>query len=134
MKRRRSDTKIPDIKAVRTLTSLLGKFGVSHCYRTYKDLSYEDFCRHHSVVPDEDKLWKKQYGFGLKEAKDYVESKYIYYAPHEETEADRVRGTNMIHLIKRTRQVMFLLNKLGIKSAGFKTGLYEAKNFVTRHG
>ena len=122
MKRRQNSLKIPDIKVFRALTRLLGLSGVSSLHRCHRHpgnatSNYQPFDQH-------------VYGLGLKESKDLVERIYDYYLPEQETELDRLRGANIIHETKRTRQFMSLLNKLGINSAN--TGLAVCKAFVTR--
>ena len=122
MKRRPNNQKIPDIKAFRALTRLLGLSGVSSLHRVHwhpgnVTSNYQPFDQH-------------VYGLGIKESKDLVERVYDYYLPEQETEADRLRGANIIHETKRTRQFMSLLNRLGIQSA--PTGLAVCKAFVTR--
>ena len=127
MKRRPNNQKIPDIKVTRQLTRLLGKCGVPSLSRTFTDTEYWHDPDGNMVTQH---LTKTIYGWGLKETKDYVESKYDYYLPANETELDRLRGQNIIHEIKRTRQFMSLLRKCGIQSAD--TGLAVCKAFVTR--
>lgn len=83
MKQKRANHhKIPDIKAVRSLTRLLGKLHIPSCYYTYPEL-----------VPVFDKdgfqtgtmhIDKESYGFGLKEAKDFVEAWFDYEVPQQE--------------------------------------------------
>lgn len=122
MKRRNGHLKIPDIKVIRALTRLLGLSGVASLHRTHwhpgnQTSNYQPFDQH-------------VYGWGLKETKDYVERIYDYYSPAQETEADRLRGANIIHETKRTRQFMSMLQKFGVHSAD--TGLAVCKAFVTR--
>ena len=63
--RPRDANKIRDIKNVRQLTYLLGKFNIPGCYREFD-------------WPNERKRFN---GWGLKEAKNYVESKFEYQEP-----------------------------------------------------
>jgi len=120
MKRRANQLKIPDIKVVRALTMLLGKLGIEGLSRSYY------------ITDDNNNVigGKTIFGWGLKETKDYVESKYDYYLPAQETETDKLRNYNVIHLTKRVRQTMNMLNKLGITSAD--AGLQVCKAFVLR--
>ena len=122
MKRRQQHHKIPDIKMMRQFTRLLGLCGVSSMHRVH----------HHPAAFSQSGVAFDQhvYGMGLKEAKDWVESKYDYYSQEQETELDRIRGANIIHETKRTRQFMSFLQRLGVSSAD--TGLAVCKNFVTR--
>lgn len=115
--------KILDIKAVRSITRLLGKLGISYCRQrqpqppppwTYSD-KYPEFT----------------YGWGLAETKNYVEAKYPY-AYVRNSPLDQFQKDNQIHEIKRTRQFINMLHKLGIKSAGSQGGLHPAKEFVAR--
>lgn len=112
--------KIPDIKAVRSLTRLLGKIGIKDLYRdnpTYWEgirLGYPP----HPMYPP------KVYGLGLKEAKDYIEAKYNY--------KERLPKRNIIQDVKCARRFMgFLEGRLGIKAAVHITGLYNCKQYVT---
>ncbi len=113
--------KIPDIKAVRSITRLLGKLGINACrWRqpppphpyTYSD-KYPEFT----------------YGWGLAETKSYVEMKY-HYAYVKGSPLDQFQKHNVLHEIKRTRQLMHILNKLGLKTPD--AGLRVCKDFVTR--
>lgn len=118
MQRRPSYLKIPDIKHVRSITRFLGKLSIEGLYRV-----------------DPWRTWgsteeKIMYGWTLSDAKSYVESKYTYYDHSLETNLDKVREHNIIHEIKRTRQFMHMLNKLGLSSPD--AGLAICKAFVTR--
>ena len=106
---------------LRMFTHLLGKCGVPSLHR-----------QHHHPTGHSGPWTQHVYGLGLKEAKDWVERYYDYYDSSQETELDRLRTQNTIHLIKRTRQTMMFLDKLGIKAAGDVSGLFHAKQFVTR--
>lgn len=99
--------KIPDIKAVRSITMFLGKLGL-------------DTCRRH--IPPPPHPWQNSpvhkpwmFGLGLAEAKAYVEAKYNYMivsnSPHKQ-----FADMNDIHITKRVRQTMNMLNKLGLKT------------------
>ena len=72
-------SKIPDIKAVRALTRLLGKFRIKRCFRVYPSLVhiYDEFGQFQGTTEG----YGVQIGWGLKESKDYVESKYMYLDP-----------------------------------------------------
>ena len=71
MTRRSIDLKIKDIKAIRSLTRVLGKLiKIRSCYRNYTD-EHQRQAGYHRVV--------ETFGWGLKESKEYVESKYDYY-------------------------------------------------------
>lgn len=122
MKRRPNSYKINDVKNVRRFTNLLGKLGIPSLVRVH----------HHPASQSKTGVAFDQYvyGWGLKESVDYVMQKYEYYMPHEETAADQLRNTNIIHETKRTRQFMSMLNRLGITSAD--AGLSVCKRFVLR--
>ena len=128
MKRRENQYKIPDIKVILSLTRLLGAFQIPSCYR-YGPQQVGNYDVNGKYIGIKI-VASPIYGWGLKECKDYVESKYDYYLPGQETKADRLRGANIIHETKRVRQVMNMLNKLGIKSAD--SGLVVCKAYVTR--
>jgi hypothetical protein len=71
--------KIPDIKAIRTITRFLGKLHVPKCYYVYEELTpqFNDIGQHIG-----DSLVRKEaYGYGLKEAKDFVEAWFDYESP-----------------------------------------------------
>lgn len=118
---RDNNLKIPDIKAVRSITRLLGKLGINACRQrqpppphpwTYSD-KHPEFT----------------YGWGLAETKRYVEDKYPY-AYIKNSPLDQFQKNNQLHEIKRTRQLMHMLNKFGLKTPD--AGLRAAKDFVTR--
>jgi hypothetical protein len=113
--------KIPDIKQVLSVTRLLGKLGISYCRQrqpqpplpyTYSD-KYPEFT----------------YGWGLKQTKDYVEAKY-QYTNSTNSPLDQLQKGNELHEIKRTRQLMSTLNKLGLITPD--AGLQICRRFVTR--
>jgi hypothetical protein len=105
---RDSNLKISDIKAFRAISRLLGKLGIQECINC-----------HHEVT----------YGFGMKQAKDLVERTFDYQ-PISNSPLDQLRSNNEIHIIKRLRQTMNMLNKLGLKSPD--SGLQACRGFVTR--
>lgn len=72
------DLKILDIKALRALTRLLGKFRLPSLYHVSKDIGYENFCKSMGFTPVESKLWIKSYGLGLQDSKLWVERMYHY--------------------------------------------------------
>jgi len=118
--------KIPDIKVFRSLTRLLGKLGINTCR--------EESSMYHAQVasgyPDPDNRYPKYtYGLGLKEAKDLVERTFDYQ-PISNSPLDQLRSNNEIHIIKRLRQTMNMLNKLGLKSPD--SGLQACRGFITR--
>lgn len=83
--KRSNNMKIPDIKAVRSLTRLLGKLHIPSCYHRYDELTpqYNDIGQHIG-----DKLITKEaYGYGLKESKDFVEAWFEYEHPVKEADA-----------------------------------------------
>lgn len=128
-KRRLSSYKIPDIKALRGLIKILGMFHVT-CYYVARETKYhyDSF----NQLTGTSLIDKEYYGIGLKEAKDYVESKFDYYVPTDETEEDKARVVNMIQKIKQLRKFMHTLNvKFHIQSADY--GLAACKRFVDRH-
>lgn len=113
--------KIPDIKAIRGLTRLLGLLGIS-------------MCRMHYPPPPAPWTYNKShpewsYGFGLKESKDLVERTF-HYATVKNSPFDQFQKGNIINEVKRTRQLMNTLNKLGLKSPD--AGLKVCKFFVDR--
>lgn len=119
--------KIFDIKALRAITRLLGKLHISPCYTKHTDTEYiydkaGNLIHTFPIV-------KEFYGIGLAEAKAYVEKKYIYNIPNP-TPLQQVTMGNEIHEIKRTRQLMHMLEKLGLKSPD--AGLQVCRQFVTR--
>jgi hypothetical protein len=74
MKRNRHVSyKIPDIKALRSLTRLLGKLNIRPCYFVYEDLGYVDYCNNRNFIIDNDRRFKTSYGYGLAESKVFVE-------------------------------------------------------------
>ena len=78
MKLNRSlSNKIPDIKALRSLTRLLGKLHVPSCYYTYEDTAYE-YSEETGKLINTYQVKKEAYGFGLKESKDFVEGWFEY--------------------------------------------------------
>lgn len=113
--------KIPDIKVFRSLTRLLGKLGLDTC-RTHNPPLLAPWA-YSSNYPE------YQIGFGLKETKDLVERTFLY-GYIKNSPLDQFQKGNMIHEIKRTRQLMGMLNKFGLKTPD--TGLRTAKDFVDR--
>ena len=123
---RDSNLKIPDIKVFRSLTRLLGKLGIHACR--------EENSMYHAQVasgyPDPDnKHPRYTYGFGLRETKDLVERTFDYrHVPN--SPLDKLVMGNELHQIKRTRQFMNMLNKLGLKTPD--AGLQACRGFITR--
>ena len=78
MKNRNLSYKIPDIKAVRALTRLLGKLEVPSLYYTYEDMGYVMYCTKTNSPIDENKRYMKAYGYGLLESKLFVEKLFNY--------------------------------------------------------
>ncbi len=113
--------KIPDIKHVRNVTRFLGKLGINHCRRR------NDPPPHPYSYNENYPEWL--YGWGLAEAKAYVEMKY-HYTYIKGSPLDQFQKNNQLHEIKRTRQLMHMLNKLGLKTPD--AGLRTAKEFITR--
>lgn len=115
--------KIPDIKHVRRITSFLGKLGIDEC-RSRNDPAP------HPYLPAYSDNWPEwRYGWGLAETKRYVENKY-HYVHIKGSPLDMFQKNNQLHEIKRTRQLMFMLSKLGIKNTD--SSLRAGKDFVTR--
>ena len=77
-KNRHTSYKIPDIKAIRSLTRLLGKLEIPGMHWKYEDLGYADYCRHAGLPIDEEKKYVRRYGYGLAEAKAFVERWFNY--------------------------------------------------------
>ena len=102
---RDSNLKIRDIKAFRSLTYLLGALGLQSCNST------------------------PNYGLSLHDAKDLVEQTF-YYIPTSNSPLEQIQYVNEYHEIKRTRQLMSTLNKLGLKTPD--AGLQICRRFVTR--
>jgi len=115
---RDSNLKIPDIKVFRSLTRLLGKLGINAC-REDNLWFHPQSHQHHRYI----------YGLGLKEAKDLVERTFDYQ-PISNSALDQLRRDLEHHIIKRLRQTMNMLNKLGLKSPD--SGLQACRGFVTR--
>lgn len=131
MTQRPSGIKITDIKMVRSITRLLGKFGISGCYKSWYEPTpkYDRFGHHITTTPE----LIINYGWGLKESKDYVESKYEYIfipAPFAYNPLREIEHGNQIAQIKCTRWFMTMLNKLGINSAD--SGLKACKFYTDR--
>lgn len=116
---RNSHLKIPDIKVFRSLTNLLGKLGIKECRRT----------PHPTIHPITMKPISPVYGLGLKEAKDLVE-RIFNYQVLTNSPSVQLRAYNEIHQIKRTRQLMVTLNKLGLKAPD--SSLQPCRQFVAR--
>lgn len=112
--------KIPDIKALRSLSRLLGKL---HIYFAVRNPPPPHPYGYSNNYPE----WS--YGIGLAEAKFYVENKYNYIHV-KNSPYDQFSQGNIIHEIKRTRQLMNILNRLGLVSPD--AGLRVCKEFVTR--
>jgi len=112
---------IPDIKAVRSITRFLGKLGITECYYDYKT--------NNPFIPSEE---KRNYGWGLAETKRYVEEKY-HYTPIKNSPLNKFEQYNELHEIKRTRQLMHMLRKFGLKLNHIPDStLGPARQFVTR--
>lgn len=112
--------KIPDIKRIRVLIRFLGILGLDSC-RVRNPSPPPPY-----IYSDAYKEWS--YGWGLKETKDYVESKYSY--TNTTTSLDQLQKGNELHEIKRTRQFMNMLNKLGLQTPD--STLHFCRQFVTR--
>lgn len=118
---RDSNLKIPDIKAFRAVTRFLGLLGISEC-RTFHPPPphpWQNSPKHIS--------WT--YGLGLAEAKSLVERMWDYRVTSNGP-LDQLQKGNELHEIKRTRQLMSTLNKLGLKAPD--AGLQICRQFVTR--
>jgi hypothetical protein len=76
--------KIPDIKALRSLTRLLGKLEVPSLHHTYVDESYRQYCIDRAIPMEQDKLYVKTYGYGLAESKAFVERWFDYQTPEQQ--------------------------------------------------
>lgn len=121
------DHKIRDIKSVRTITAILGRLGISECCIITTEPTYTfDGTGLYTGMGTKEVI---RYGVGLVQGKEYVERLYnyqhMYYTPRKQVE----RG-NEIHEIKRTRQLMSLLGRLGLKHPD--AGLQVCRTFVTR--
>ena len=112
--------KIPDIKAIRSVTRLLGKFGIRGLYQD--NPTYWEGIR--LGYPPNPNYPPKVYGIGLREAKDYIEAKYHYTAPPKKR--------NLIEDVKCARRFFGFLSSypMNIKSARQKTGLYYCKLYI----
>lgn len=75
-KQRDINTKIPDIKAVRVLSRLLGKLHLPSCYSKYRSVEpeYDEYGKFLGTVEKD----VEAYGFGLAEAKAFVERWFEY--------------------------------------------------------
>lgn len=121
-KYRHESEKVPDIKAFRSCTKLLGKLGVASCFHSF-NVQVPHFDKtgsitHYTVEKE------INYGWSLLDSKKYIERQFNY------TLSKPPINYNLIHLIKRTRQHMILLQKLNIKSAD--AGLLSSKLLVHR--
>lgn len=115
---------IPDIKHFRMLTILLGKLGLDTCRRR-NDPPPPPY-----TYSDNYKEWS--YGLGLKETKDLVERTF-HYAYIKGSPLDQFQKNNQLHEIKRTRQLLHMLKKFGLKLDHIPDStLGVAKGFVTR--
>ena len=112
--------KIPDIKMFIRLTRLLGKLGINACRLENRIFGHLDLDNQYS---------KYVYGFGLKEAKDLVESTFDYRHILN-SPLDQHKVESRLHQIKRTRQLMHTLNKLGLHTPD--AGLQVCRQFVAR--
>ena len=79
MRARASNLKIPDIKALRGLSRLLGKLHIPCCYHRFTEVTY-DYDDNNVLIGTHD-IVKEGYGFGLKESKDFVERWFDYSQP-----------------------------------------------------
>lgn len=118
--------KIPDIKYVRHITGLLAKLDIIQCQRQVPDYaaSYDSNGNFIGSRP----IMKTLYGWGLKESKDYVESKYQYLDINDPVR--QIEVGNIISQIKALRKHNSVLNKLDIKSTDY--GLKACKEAVER--
>lgn len=78
-KQRDINAKIPDIKAVRVLSRLLGKLHLPSCYSKYRSVEpeYDEYGKFLGTVEKD----VDAYGFGLAEAKVFVERWFEYKVP-----------------------------------------------------
>lgn len=114
--------KISDIKHIRSITIFLGKLSLETC-RERNDPPPKPWA-YLSNYPE----WS--YGLGLKETKDLVERVYTYVYINTTATLSAFEKGNPINRIKRTRQLMRLLNKFGLKVPDH--GLKVCKDFVER--
>lgn len=129
MERRPSNLKIPDIKALRSITRLLGTLGIGSCVQCWPEFTPT----FNSVGNITGSTWtmNKRPGWGLKETKDYVEGKYEYYfIPEPYNPLREIQKGNIISEIKSVRRLTKVLNSLDIKSAD--NGLKVCKEYVER--
>ena len=129
MTRRPSNLKIPDIKMVRGLTRFLGKLGIEKCFSKFNETEYiyDSF----NQLIGTRQVVQYFYGLGLKESKDYVESKYHYYLEQQpQTPRQEIEMGNQVSEIRTTRRLMKTLERFDIKSAD--TGLKNCKLFTDR--
>lgn len=77
-KNRHVSYKIPDIKAIRSLTKLLGKLQVPGLYHKYEDQSYLAYCYISSHDIDENLRYIHHVGYGLAESKAFIEQWFNY--------------------------------------------------------
>lgn len=123
MSRRPAETKILDIKYVLVITRFLGKLGISSLAINNPWFNPNFPASNHNQ--------ERIFGWGLKESKDYVESKYEYFhAPEPYNPLRDIQQGNIIAEIKATRRFTSMLNKLQIKSADY--GLKVCKLYVDR--
>lgn len=76
-KNRHTSYKIPDIKVIRALSKLLGKLQIKPCYNI---IDNTDYIKHleSSGVPHDMERFQYFYGYGLAEAKAFVEQWFNY--------------------------------------------------------
>ena len=115
--RKSTEQKIPDIKALRMLTIFLGKLHIPSCFRVLQVTDYE-YDNITGVLIRSCVVDKEAYGWGLKECKDYVESKYEYvYMPTVLSPLKEIQRGNMIQEIRATRYAMRMLKLFDLKNA-----------------
>lgn len=79
MKRNRHVSyKIPDIKALRSLTKLLGKLEIKPLYQVQDNTGYIQFCNQRNLPTDHMKQYEVSHGYGLAESKAFVEQWFNY--------------------------------------------------------
>lgn len=70
--------KISDIKALRSLTKLLGKLEIPSLYHKYLDIGYLAYCAKVNCEVLEDLRYIHYFGYGLAESKAFVEQWFNY--------------------------------------------------------
>ena len=105
--------KIVDIKHIRSLTKLLGRFNIPSCFQVYivPHPTYNDV----GVFIGNVQYKEVFYGMSLTDCKKYVESKYTYKDKYADG-YNSLMHTNIINDTKCIRRFMYVLNALGIRS------------------